>query len=94
MVSANHGACTHDNGNTTYFFVNLGQVSIHNGVVIARSMIIVAVQMTGQDCIVGNHDIHILEFVGRSRMLKLVVQPGCIYFRALGVKKRTREMSF
>ena len=93
MVCANHGVGTHDNGHAAYLSITFGQVSMYNGVIISRSMIIVAVQMTGQDCVVGNHDIHVLKFVARSRMLEFVVQPGCIYFRTKGVMKRSGEMA-
>ena len=94
LLSTNHSSRTHNNRYTKCLAVNFCYLGIHDSVVIFRSIVVIAVQVSGQNCAVGNHDIDILKLIARVRELEFSVEKGSMHVCPEGTVERVGKMLF
>ena len=68
--------------------VNFCQERIHDSVVVSRSIVAITIQVSGQNCVVGNNDINILKLISQVGELKFSVEKGSMHVCPKGVIER------
>ena len=62
--------------------------------IVSRSIVVITIQVSGQNCVVGNDDVDILKLIARVRRLKLSVEKGCMHVCPKAVVERVGKMVF
>ena len=62
--------------------------------VVSRSIVVITIQVSGQNCVVGNHYVDILKLIARVRTLKFSVEKGCMHVCPKAVVERVGKMLF
>ena len=56
--------------------------------VVSRSIVAITIKVSGQNCVMGNHDINILKLIARVGELEFIVEKGSMHVCPKGVIER------
>ena len=94
FVSSNDSARTHDDRYTKKLATNISHVRFHNSVIVSWSIVVIAIEVSRQNYVVGNHNVNVLELIAWVRTLKSSVEKSGMHICPNGVVERVRKMPF
>ena len=62
--------------------------------VISQSIVVITIQVSGQNCVVGNHNVDILKLIAQTRTLKFSVEKRHMHVCPKDVVERVGKMLF